>query len=93
MAGSLRRGGHEDKKTVMHARFSRQITPNALNCKDYLWGYLRTKEHFPDVCADQSLTRLIGPLRFSAEVGFLYRPSLACTKRHRHPASPASTRG
>jgi len=35
----------------------------------------------------------MGPLRFSAKVGFSDRPSLACLKTLRHPASPASTRG
>ena len=44
-----------------------------------------TKKRRPDVCADQSLTRLIGPLRFSDKVGFLDRPSLACLKTLRHP--------
>ena len=33
------------------------------------------------------------PLRFSAKVGFLDRPSLACLKTLRHPASPASAHG
>src|SRR5882757_5402973 len=35
----------------------------------------------------------MGPLRFSAKAGFSDRPSLACLKTLRHPASPASTRG
>src|SRR5882757_296290 len=39
------------------------------------------------------LRLLMGTLRFSAKVGVLDGPSLACLKTLRHPASPASTRG
>ena len=44
-----------------------------------------TKEGPPRSLRRPIKKRLDGPLRFSAEVGFLDRPSLACLKTHRHP--------
>jgi hypothetical protein len=44
-----------------------------------------TKETPPRCLRPTIAGRLLGTLRFSAEVGFLDRPSLACLKTLRHP--------
>ena len=54
----------------------------------------RSNQEAPPRCLRRPIAkRLDGPLRFAAGVGVLDRPSLACLKRLRHPASPASARG